>query len=315
MTRCAVLQAKPGFGDVIWHLPFVRAIAATLPGGKVTFLAPPRSGAAELLAAEPSVVEVLYFEHHGSELRRGINLIRLVALLRRKRFDAIWILDRTLRPAIAAVLAGVPERIGVGLGRQRLFITNSGIDRIHFHDHPIDWLRALMAAMNVPLATVQPELRVPGDTLAKVDAKFGSCAWPCCSITPSIRPFRRAGFRTDEHRRGHGNRGVRPIRHDASFQQFEVHPSDSARRRAGTGRNVANSSRSGTRNDRTVSGRLGAIMPSSASLDHRLGNRRNVILIGWPVPIATCRSKRKRNCWPTSAPSLSDGVRDSVRAG
>jgi heptosyltransferase-2 len=178
MARCAVLQAKPGFGDVIWHLPFVRAIAARSPGGKVTFLAPPRSGAAELLAAEPSIVEVLYFEHHGSELRRGINQIRLATLLHRKRFDVIWILDRTLRPAIAAVLAGIPQRIGVGLGPQRLFITNSGIDRMHFHDHPIDWLRTLMVAMNVPLATVQPELRVPGNTLAKVEAKFGSCARP-----------------------------------------------------------------------------------------------------------------------------------------
>jgi ADP-heptose:LPS heptosyltransferase len=95
VTPVAVIQPKPGIGDVIWHLPFIRAIAAASPGKKVTFLAPPTSGARELLAAEPSVAETLYFEHSGSELQRAINLIRLVALLRRCRFHKLWILDLT----------------------------------------------------------------------------------------------------------------------------------------------------------------------------------------------------------------------------
>ncbi len=175
---CAVIQAKPGIGDVIWHLPFIRAIAAAAPGGRVTFLAPPTSGARELLAAEPSIAATLYFEHSGSELRRGINLIRLVALLRRGHFRSIWILDRTNRPAFAAMLAGIPERIGLGLGSQRFFITNSGINHRHAHDHPIDWLRALMVAMNVPLASTEPDLRLPDATLAGVAERFKAYARP-----------------------------------------------------------------------------------------------------------------------------------------
>jgi heptosyltransferase II len=171
-STSAVIQVKPGIGDVIWHLPFIRAIAAQSPGGTVTFLAPPTSGAQELLAAEPSVAETIYFEHGGSELTRGVNLIKLASLLRRNRFRAVWILDRTLRPALAAMLAGTPERIGLGLGAQKLFITNPGIDRRHFHDQPIDWLRALMAAMNVPLPSTEPGLRLPAATLASVGERF-----------------------------------------------------------------------------------------------------------------------------------------------
>jgi heptosyltransferase-2 len=172
VTPSAVIQVKPGIGDVIWHLPFIRAIAAVSPGGQVTFLAPPSSGAQDLLAAERSIAETIYFEHAGSELRRGVNLVRLAALLRRNGYRRVWILDRTIRPALAAWLAGVPERIGLGLGPQRLFITNPGIDRSHFHDEPIDWLAALMAAMQVPLPTREPDLTVPADTLLAVDARF-----------------------------------------------------------------------------------------------------------------------------------------------
>ncbi len=174
VTPSAVIQVKRGIGDVIWHLPFVRAIAAASPGGQVTFLAPPSSGAKELLAAEPSVAETLYFEHAGSELRRGLNLIRLSRCCAATVSARYGFSIAPLRPALAATLAGIPERIGLGLGPQRLFITNPGIDQSHFHDHPIDWLRALMAAMKVPLPTTEPDLPVPAATLAAIGEKFTS---------------------------------------------------------------------------------------------------------------------------------------------
>ncbi|HEY2526840.1 MAG TPA: glycosyltransferase family 9 protein [Xanthobacteraceae bacterium] len=178
MTPSAVIQVKRGIGDVIWHLPFVRAIAATSPGRQVSFFAPPSSGAKELLAAEPSVAETIYFEHGGSEFRRGVNLLQLVALLRRNHYSTLWILDRTLRPALAGLLAGIPERVGLGLGPQRLLITNPGIDRSHFHNQPIEWLVALMAATGVPLPTTEPHLRLPDALLTAIGDRFRHCPRP-----------------------------------------------------------------------------------------------------------------------------------------
>jgi heptosyltransferase-2 len=171
-ARTAVIQVKQGIGDVIWHLPFIRAIAAAEPAGAVTFLAPPTSLARELLQGEASIAEVQYFGHGGSELQRGLHLARLVALLRRARLRRIWILDRTVRPAFAAMLARIPERIGVGFGPQRLFITNAGIDQRHADDLVMDWLRALLAAMHVPMATTEPNLKLPAATLAGVQARY-----------------------------------------------------------------------------------------------------------------------------------------------
>jgi heptosyltransferase-2 len=182
VTRFAVIQVKPGIGDVIWHLPFIRAIAAAAPTRQVTFFAPPTSAAKELLAAEPCVAATVYFRHAGSELQRGINLLRLVALLRQHHLQSIWILDRTIRPALAAALAGIPKRIGLGLGPQKLFITNGGIGQEHFHDHPIDWLRALMAAMNVPLPSTEPDLQLPTRLLTTVGEKFAPLARPWLAV-------------------------------------------------------------------------------------------------------------------------------------
>jgi heptosyltransferase II len=98
--------------------------------------------------------------------------------LRRQRLRSLWILDRTIRPAFAAALAGIPERIGLGLGRQSLFITNRGIGQDHFHDHPIDWLRALMVEMKVPLPSTEPDLHLPPAVLSTVGDKFADCTRP-----------------------------------------------------------------------------------------------------------------------------------------
>lgn len=182
VTPFAVIQVKPGIGDVIWHLPFVRAIATAAPDGQVTFFAPPTSAAKDLLAAESSVASTVYFQHAGSELQRGVNLIRLVALLRRRRPQSIWILDRTIRQALAAALAGIPERIGLGLGPQSAFITNDGVGQDHFHDHPIDWLRALMAAMKVPLVSTEPDLQLPTPVLSLIGERFAQFARPWIAV-------------------------------------------------------------------------------------------------------------------------------------
>jgi len=178
----AVIQVKQGIGDVIWHLPFIRAIAGQTPEGAVTFLTLPSTRARDLLAAEPAVHDVAYFEHKGSELQRGLNLVKLVALMRARRFKSIWILDKTVRPALAARLAGIPQRIGLGLGSQRYFITNPGIDQRHFHDMPIEWLTELMHVLGVPFESTEPDLRLPPAALQRVSERFGATPRPWIAI-------------------------------------------------------------------------------------------------------------------------------------
>jgi len=168
----AVIQVKQGIGDVVWHLPFIRAIAAKAPQGAVTFLTLPSTRAKELLVAEPGVGEVTYFEHQGSEFKRAVNLAVLTALLRAKKFQRVWILDRTLRPALAARLAGVPERIGPGDGAQRFFLTNPPIDQRHFGELAMDWLRVFVEQMGVPVGSLEPDLRLPDTLLAQITARF-----------------------------------------------------------------------------------------------------------------------------------------------
>jgi heptosyltransferase-2 len=172
MTSLAIIQPKPGIGDLIWHLPFIRAIAAASPGRKGTLLIPASSHAQELLVAEPAIERTLYFRHHGSELQRGFNLARLTLMLRQLDCDTIWILDRTTRPAFAAMLARIPRRIGYGFGRQRWFITNPGLDRSLDRAEPLEWIKALLAMMDVPCPSTEPSLHLPAEMVVEVGRRY-----------------------------------------------------------------------------------------------------------------------------------------------
>ena len=153
MTSTVIIQAKRGIGDVIWHLPFIRAIAAATPERAVTFLTPPSSMGAELLQAESCVARTLYFEHGGSELARVFQLAQLTQMLRALHPQTVWILDKTVRPALAAFLARVPQRIGMGIRAQRHIITNPGLDPRFDEEYPIECLIALLEQTGVPLET------------------------------------------------------------------------------------------------------------------------------------------------------------------
>jgi heptosyltransferase II len=171
VTSTVVIQTKQGIGDVIWHLPFIRAIAAASGEDAVTFLTLPSTYARELLQAEPCVAQTLYFENRGSEFERGLHILRLISMLRGLRCETVWILDRSARPAFCALMAGVRRRIGVGLGRQRLFITNVGIDPGLAHAPPIEWLRALMTAMGIECST-EPNLRLPVEVIEAIGERY-----------------------------------------------------------------------------------------------------------------------------------------------
>jgi heptosyltransferase-2 len=168
VTSTVVIQVKRGIGDVVWHLPFIRAIAAATHERAVTFLTPPSSMGAELLQAESCVARTLYFEHGGSELARVVQLVRLRRMLVELRPQTVWILDKTIRPALAALLARVPQRIGMGIRRQRFLITNPGLDPSYDEVYPIECLIALLEQIRVPLETTEPNLNLPAPVVTSI---------------------------------------------------------------------------------------------------------------------------------------------------
>lgn len=166
----AVVQPLPGIGDMVWHVPHIRAIAEWA-GVAVTVLTKPRSLADQLLVNEASVSDVMWIDINPIG-RRGMHdgiggFIRLIRMLRARRFASAVFLHHSETLAAAAWLAGIPDRRGYGWGRQRLFLNNGPYlppDVLRHHQHTRA-TRYLQAA-GIALSNDEPSLMLPPDVRA-----------------------------------------------------------------------------------------------------------------------------------------------------
>ena len=171
-----IIQPLPGIGDLVWHLPHLHAIAKTTISGQVDLLTKPRSQADRLLCADPVVERVLWLERESGHAGwRG--LFRLAALLRQGDYQRVWILHGSARYAFAAWRAGIPERIGYGIGWQTVLLNGP----VHLppavpHAHPIQRADALLDLLAVPRAQSEPRLMISAAADQTVVERFA--AWP-----------------------------------------------------------------------------------------------------------------------------------------
>lgn len=168
--RLVVVQPLPGIGDMIWHLPHIRALAERA-GGPVTVVAKPRSRADEIFAAETSVRDIIWVDRNpalGAGRHDGpLGVWRLIRALRAGRFDAAVLLHHSPTLAFATLAAGVPLRTGYGIGRQRWFL-NEGP-----YLSPETWRR------NRPMQRATLYLEASGVRIGDVEPRF--------SLAPAAR--------------------------------------------------------------------------------------------------------------------------------
>ncbi|MCY1645615.1 glycosyltransferase family 9 protein [Caulobacter sp. SL161] len=178
-----------GIGDLMWHLPTIRAIAATLPEGKVVLVARPSSRASEVLKVEPSVARVLYAPHYKDRLKGVRETLDFHRICRAERPRAVWILEKIDRPAIAAALAGVPERRGFGLGhsQERFLTTGPFLPKAIRPAHRIEKLEAFEKAHGLVVTSREPSLTLDLDALEAVQKRYADRPgpWLCLGIGAS----------------------------------------------------------------------------------------------------------------------------------
>jgi heptosyltransferase-2 len=128
-----------GMGDLVWLVPYFRAVAADSLDGQVTVIAPPSTFARELVGHERWVREVIDFDRRPrrSEKRQGRHsglpgLMRMGEELRPRRIERVALFsERSARAAFACAWGGIPERLGYGTGwvQRRLLTPSAWIER------------------------------------------------------------------------------------------------------------------------------------------------------------------------------------------
>ncbi len=193
-VRTLVIQPLPGIGDMVWHLPYIHAVAAQAPDGRVDVLTKPRSRADQLLADDPAVREVLWLDRKAAH--RGVaGLLRLAAELRRRRYESVWVFHNSLRYALAVYLAGIRQRHGFG-GRARSLFYNRLVrfGRRELRLHPIEKGRRFLESAGVKDIEAVPVLPVSPSLRARMRSACPDCPGPWVGVgIGSSEPFKQWG--------------------------------------------------------------------------------------------------------------------------
>jgi heptosyltransferase-2 len=201
-SNSLVMQPMPGIGDMIWFLPHVRAIADHFSTtGSVSLLARPSTHATKLLSEEKSIKNVIPL--YRSELNRqgkerdpnhsdtyrhdGVaGIWRLARDLSSYHFDAAWILDRHARYVVAAVLAGIPNRFGLGFGAEKIFLKHPTLPKIHHKTHARDRATRLLKMSKIDISAYEYPLSISKEAAQKAGSAFQKNAlWACFGVGAS----------------------------------------------------------------------------------------------------------------------------------
>lgn len=193
----AVVQPLPGIGDMIWHLPHIRAIAAHV-GEPVTLITKPRSAADQIFSAEQTVRDVFWLDRNPEGRRGehdgGAGILRTVAALRVRRFDAIYILHHSKTIALETMLACIPARYGYGYGVQRWFLNRPPLlPYTILREHPFDQATAWLKAAGIPMAEAEPVLPVSAPAIEAVLSRLGQIEKPAVIGIGSSEPYKQWG--------------------------------------------------------------------------------------------------------------------------
>lgn len=190
-----VIQPLPGIGDTIWHLPHLLAISGTASDRSVTLLTKERSLARDLLAGADHVREVLYLAPERGRHAGPLGGWRLGGDLRSRGFGTVWILHGSSRYALAACRAGIPKRIGYGIGWQDALLTSPhGLSRRDRYLSTINKANRLLELHDVPVSAGPPELPLTDAARQSADSMLAALPRPAVTLAiGSSEPFKQWG--------------------------------------------------------------------------------------------------------------------------
>lgn len=163
--KTLVIQAFPGIGDMLWHLPYLRALAQHTREGKLSLLTKSRTMAKEWLSYDPLIQDIFYAERQG--------LTRSISTLKKGQFNTLWVLHRSFSYALMGTLAGIKRRYGFGYGAQKYLLTERPVlDASKRHTPTIDQLKALLDAHYIPYDPGNYKPFFPRAVLDQVSQRF-----------------------------------------------------------------------------------------------------------------------------------------------
>ena len=166
MTKICIVYTHHKLGDLIWQLPYIKAIS-THHKTKVDLVLRKKTQAKNILNDVPHINKIQY-----NEFRKGfyywIDVFKLFKIFSNEKYDYIYILDKVNKPAIAAKLAGIKNIIGPGIGNQKKWLTvNNFLTQSDWKMNYSDQSKKLLEINSIKIDNFFPKIEINTERLKK----------------------------------------------------------------------------------------------------------------------------------------------------
>ncbi len=159
MKSEAIVLPYYGIGDFLTHLPFILAIKKKNRQSKFIVLTKSRTFAKELLLFEKEI-DVFYIKNNYDLFSSIKEFFKLRSLFKKKKISRIWIFHRSPRFAIIAFFSSIKERLGYGIGSQKIWLNcKNFLSKKFYKSFPIEKSFEFLKINNIFLDSVEPKLQ------------------------------------------------------------------------------------------------------------------------------------------------------------
>ena len=121
MAKICIVYTHHKLGDLVWQLPYIKAISLH-HNEKVDLILRKKTQAKKILR-DMSHINTIYYNDFRKGLSYWLDVVKLVKIYYKGKYDYVYILDKVNKPAIAAKLAGIKNIIGPGIGNQKKWLS------------------------------------------------------------------------------------------------------------------------------------------------------------------------------------------------
>jgi heptosyltransferase-2 len=192
LTAKKILVMRYRFiGDTVLTVPFLRNLREAFPHSRIDLMIEPFSG--RVIEGCPYVDRVIPFEFktihtYSAATERGkfTGYLHYWRLIKNERYDAAFVLKRSLSSALIVRAAGVPRRIGFATEGRGMLLT----DRVPYrHDqHEVENFLDCLRAVEAPVRSSDLELWPAREGDERVKAIFTRAGWKADDLKIVIHP-------------------------------------------------------------------------------------------------------------------------------
>ncbi len=167
--KTAIIHSYNGMGDLIWHLPYIHAVARQTKEKKIILFSKKTTNAQELLSADPFIEKIINLDDSRGIFTNLFSFFKISKSLKENNIKKIWIFHESLKYALAGLLAGVKERLGYEYGLQKFFLSKKNImPKSSKIERPFEKARIFLDSHEIKKNKIKPNFFIEKKSLLKI---------------------------------------------------------------------------------------------------------------------------------------------------